>query len=232
MSLKSAQYICCPEWITSVGSDQRWKVQEAAGAEGDGGAGAVDSDEGWRRFAGAPWAGPGPAERKVPVLKKQGADRASQPPPPQLWRDPPPGWVWQGTQPRPLPFLGLPHLKEVLQLGQQSPLSARTRTTENLPMFGTRCRRKQRLVLPDGGSPRDDEETLSGGRVDWGGRWPEDEGTCLAEEFPAPPKSDCAPITAPPRGSPPPSPSLSSSSASRLCSSCQSSSKGGKSNGD
>lgn len=85
-------------------------------------------------------------------------------------------------------------------------------------------------LVPDGGSPKDDEENLRGGMVDWGGRWTEGGGTCLAEEFPAPPRSDSAPMAAPPRGSPPPpNPSpLPSSSASRLCSSCQSSSGGGE----
>lgn len=56
--------------ILSVGSDRRWRVQQVAGAGGDGGAGAVDLDEGWRRFAAAPWLGPAPAELTGPALKK------------------------------------------------------------------------------------------------------------------------------------------------------------------
>lgn len=65
---------------------------------------------------------------------------------------------------------------------------------------------------PGGGGPAEERVNLSGGREDGRGGWMEDESS-------APPKSD-----SPPNPSPAPSPSFSSSSARRLCSSCQSSS--------
>lgn len=68
----------------SAGSHLRWKVQQAAGAEGgEGGGDAVDLDVGERKSGAAPWLGPAPVEQADLGVAQQ--------PPPRRWRGPPPG---------------------------------------------------------------------------------------------------------------------------------------------